>query len=270
MGEMVMSGRAWIRVAGVVAMGLVAGCGEDPSVNKPMAKTGPAVATAAPAGSNGAAPVGSNGAPTETPIAAGTPAVAGAAVAESNGAAPVEAAEPTAPAAGATMVAFSGANGSTIKFVGSKKIGGAHDGGFKAFTGTFVLPAAPEAPTLEKVVADIDMNSIWSDDEKLTAHLKNQDFFEVDKYPTARFETTSITSGGENGATHTLTGNLTLHGVTKSIVIPATVTISDGEVALKSEFVLNKEEFGMTFAGPGGVIRHEVVVKLDVKGAREG
>lgn len=256
---MVMSGRVWIRVAGVLAMGLVAGCGEDPSVNMPVAKTGPAVATAEPAGSNGTAP-------TETPIAAGPSAASEGGVAEST---PVEAAEPTAPA-GATMVAFSGANGSTIRFVGSKKIGGAHDGGFKAFTGTFVLPADSEAPTLEKVVAEIDMNSIWSDDEKLTAHLKNQDFFEVDTYPTARFETTSITSGGENGATHTLTGNLTLHGVTKSIVIPATVTISDGEVALKSEFVLNKEDFGMTFAGPGGVIRHEVVVKLDVKGTREG
>ncbi len=238
--------RKWM-IAGAVVSALFAGCGENPAENMPVAKANPPI-TAPPASTSEPEPT--------------TPGEGGVAVAE---------AEPEAVAATTTSplaLAFSNANGSTVNFVGSKKVGGAHNGGFKLFEGTLLTSAESDKPTLEKVTADIDAKSLWSDDDKLTEHLKNKDFFEVETYPTSKFESTSITSGGENGATHTVTGNLTLHGEIKSITFPATVTFGPEQVALKSEFVLNKQEFGMTFTGPGGVIRDEVVIKLDIKAPR--
>ena len=65
-------------------------------------------------------------------------------------------------------------------------------------------------------------------------------------------------------------GNLTLHGVTKSITIPATVKVEGDTLTLKSEFALDKNDFGMTNGGPGDVIRHEVVIKLDIKADKKG
>jgi len=157
---------------------------------------------------------------------------------------------------------------SKLEFVGSKKVGGSHNGGFKAFTGLFQL--ADGKPELKGLDVEIDTNSIYSDDEKLTGHLKAKDFFEVAAFPYAKFVTTEITPGGEKGATHTIVGNLTLHGVVKSIKIPAVVKVEGDSASIKSEFALNKNDFGMTYAGPGGVIREDVVVKLDIKAVKKG
>jgi polyisoprenoid-binding protein YceI len=212
----------------------MAGCGED------AAKDVPKVTTEAPK------PVPSDSAkPVETKEGA-TPAV-------------------VAPASSTALVIAPAT--SKIEFIGSKKVGGTHNGGFKAFNGTVEL--VDGKPDVKSIAVDIDTKSIFSDDEKLTGHLKNQDFFEVEKYPTAKFVTTEIKAGGDKGATHTIVGNLTLHGVTKSITIPATVTVVGDSMTLKSEFALNKNDFGMTFTGPGGVIRDEVVIKLDVKAAKK-
>ena len=171
------------------------------------------------------------------------------------------------PSAGAVVLAIDPAT-SKVEFIGAKKIGGSHNGGFKSFKGTAEL--ATDKPELKSIAVDIDTTSIFSDDPKLTEHLKNKDFFEVDKYPTATFTTTEIKPGGEKGATHTLVGDLTLHGVTKSITIPATVKVEPDSMSLTSEFALDKNDFGMTNGGPGDVIRHDVVIKLDVKAAKKG
>ncbi len=155
---------------------------------------------------------------------------------------------------------------SKIEFVGSKKVGESHKGGFKMFNG--VVEMVPGKPEVKSISVDIDTASIFADNDKLTGHLKNQDFFEVTKFPTAKFVTTEIKTGGDKGATHTIVGNLTLHGVTKSITIPAVVKVEGDALTLKSEFALNKNDFGMTFGGPGGVIRKEVVIRLDIKAAK--
>ncbi len=219
----------------------LAGCGEDPAANVPKAD----VAAPKP----------------EAPAAKPAPEVASVADPKTNEA-------PAAP--GAAVLAIEPGT-SKIDFIGSKKVGGSHNGGFKAFHGTAEL--VPGKPELKAIVVDIDTPSIFSDDPKLTEHLKTKDFFEVEKYPTAKFVTTEIKPGGDKGATHTLVGNLTLHGVTKSITIPAVVKVEGDTMSLASEFALNKDDFGMTFAGPPGappIIRPDVVIKLDVKAAKKG
>ena len=99
---------------------------------------------------------------------------------------------------------------SQIEFVGSK-VTGKHDGGFKAFTGTVDL--VNNKPEESKVSVDIDATSIYSDDDKLTGHLKSADFFEVEKYPKASFISTKITPDAAKGAeNYTVTGDFNLHG----------------------------------------------------------
>ncbi|MFO0954626.1 MAG: YceI family protein [Isosphaeraceae bacterium] len=155
------------------------------------------------------------------------------------------------------------ASASKIDFVGSK-VTGSHSGGFKTFSGSAELSS--DQSSLAKVSVEIDMGSTWSDDERLTGHLKSPDFFDVAKNPKATFVSTEIKPGGEKGATHTITGNLTLHGVTKSLSFPATVAVKDGALSLNSEFALNRKDFAINYPGRANdLIRDEVVIKLDVK-----
>ena len=68
-----------------------------------------------------------------------------------------------------------------------------------------------------KIRVEIDTNSVNSNHAERDKHLRSADFLEVSKYPTAVFESTSIVSTG--GGKADVTGKLTLHGVTKEIVI---------------------------------------------------
>ena len=68
-----------------------------------------------------------------------------------------------------------------------------------------------------------------------------------------------------------LTGNLTLHGVTKSISFKPEVSISDNEVTLKAEFDIMRFDFGIVYRGKvDDLIRDEVVIKLDIKATSVG
>lgn len=148
---------------------------------------------------------------------------------------------------------------SAIDFIGSK-VTGSHKGGFKKFTGELNVIEDRLVPAGNKVV--IDMDSTWSDSERLTGHLKNADFFDVPKFPTATFVTTAIEKGATNS---TVTGNLTLHGVTKQISFPATVLFTNGAVNLSAEFVLIRSDFDIKYTGKADdLIRQEVVLKLKV------
>ena len=77
----------------------------------------------------------------------------------------------------------------TITFVG-KKPDGKHAGGFKTVSGTAKVDGT-DLTTL-KLDATIDVNSIFSDDEKLTGHLKSPDFFDVKNHPKAMFKVTKV------------------------------------------------------------------------------
>lgn len=179
-------------------------------------------------------------------------------------AAPAEAAKPAAQE-GQEKLAISNEQ-SKVLFVGSK-VTGSHEGGFNKFNGTFHFDANNvEASRIE---VDIDMDSVWSDSDRLTGHLKSGDFFLVEEHPTAKFVSTAIKAGGEDGATHTITGDLTLRGVTKSITFPATLAIADEAVTAKAEFALPRKQFGIVYEGKADdLIRDDVLIKLDITAPR--
>ena len=112
---------------------------------------------------------------------------------------------------------------------------GSHNGTVKLASGMMAL--VDGALTGEFV---IDMNTITDADglTKLDGHLKDADFFDVEKYPTSKFVITSTEM--KEGKMH-VTGDLTIKDVTKSITIPATVSEVEGVTTFKSEtFELNR------------------------------
>jgi len=155
---------------------------------------------------------------------------------------------------------------SKVAFVGAK-VTGKHDGSFGKFTGKIDLSDGKVEGSLVSV--EIDTTSLTSDDEKLTGHLKSPDFFDVAKFATATFVSTGIKAGGDNGATHTVTGNLTLHGVQKSITFPAKIDVGAEAVTASAEFAINRKDFGIVYKGmPDNLIKDDVTIKLNVKAPR--
>ena len=84
---------------------------------------------------------------------------------------------------------------------------------------------------------------------KLEGHLKTGDFFEVDKYPTASLEITEVKAvEGQEGATHNITGNLTMKDQTKSVTLPAMVSYKDGVLEAKTpDFKIDRTEWGIVY-----------------------
>jgi len=160
--------------------------------------------------------------------------------------------------AGDRTFAF-GPEGSSIEFTGSK-VTGSHNGGFKNFTGELKVANGKLVDADNKVV--IDASSLLADNDRLTGHLKSPDFFGVAQFPTAVFVSTSIAPNTTNS---TVTGNLTLHGVTKEISFPAKIDVSANAVAVAAQFAINRFDFGIVYKGmPNDLIRKEVVLKLNV------
>lgn len=177
-----------------------------------------------------------------------------------------EAAQVASPAqtAGATKYAINAQN-SKIEFVGSK-VTGSHTGAFGSFTGTVDYAGDP---LKSRVSINIDMNSMTTDDPKLTEHLKTPDFFDVAKFPQSSFVSTEIRAGGEKGATHTVTGNLTMHGVTKAVTFPATIAVTPDTATVDSTFSINRRDFGINYAGAANnLIRDDVVLTLRIRATK--
>lgn len=176
--------------------------------------------------------------------------------------APSASTAPPSPPAGvpAAVIAAS----SRIEFVGAK-VTRDHKGGFREFSGS-VFWVDGKASSL---LFEIDMSSIFTDTEKLTGHLKTPDFFDVATYPKTTFSSTSIAempSGDSSGATHTISGILTMHGVDKAISFPVTVTSDATGVGATAEFTINRQDWGISYRGAADdLIKDEVLIRLDMK-----
>lgn len=157
---------------------------------------------------------------------------------------------------------------SKIEFTGSK-VTGKHDGGFKDFRG--VVDLVNNKAEDSKVSVEIVMDSLFTDTEDLTKHLKTGDFFEAEKYPKSTFVSTKIVADAAKGANnYTVTGDLEMHGTKKAVTFPATITVNDSAVEVKSEFSINRKDFQILYAGKADdLIRDDVVLRLDLKAPRK-
>lgn len=157
---------------------------------------------------------------------------------------------------------------SKVLFTGSK-VTGKHDGGFTRFKGTINLVNGKASES--GVAVEIETASVFTNEEKVTGHLKTADFFDVEKFPKASFTSTKIAPDTTKGAdSYTVTGDFELHGVKKTISFPATIKVGADDVSVNSEFSINRKDFGIVYAGQADdLIRDGVVIKLDLKSPRK-
>lgn len=152
---------------------------------------------------------------------------------------------------------------SSIRFVGAK-ITREHNGEFAEFDGAIRYAGAKPA----EITFDIDMASVTTDDAKLTEHLKSEDFFDVRRYPSANFVSSSLTElppGQQGDATHMLRGNLTMHGVTKEVAFPVKAEQTAEGVRTTASFTINRHDWGISYKGMADdLIKDNVLIKLDL------
>jgi polyisoprenoid-binding protein YceI len=110
-----------------------------------------------------------------------------------------------------------------------------------------------------------DMSTLEADHPKLTAHLKDEDFFDVANHPTATFEASKIAKGAAaEGMTHTVTGALTIRGTTKQVTFPAKIEVANGTVTANTQFTIDRQDFGVTYPGrPDDLVQDNVVLTID-------
>lgn len=142
-------------------------------------------------------------------------------------------------------------NSSQVNWVGTKPTG-QHMGTLQLSGGN--LAVVDGAITAGEFT--LNMNSITNTDmkagegkEDLEGHLKNNDFFEVEKFSTGKFVITDVkTAEGIADATHEITGNLTLKDQTKSVTLPANVNITDNKItAVTPSFTIDRTIWGITY-----------------------
>lgn len=130
---------------------------------------------------------------------------------------------------------------SSIDWIG-RKITGQHTGKIKISSGDLLV----NGNAIKGGSFVMDMNSMNSDSQKLTGHLKTDDFFSVEKNPTSKFVITKVTGAGKDRIS--VTGDLTIKGITQSISFPATVKKEGNAiVAVAKNVMIDRSKFDIRF-----------------------
>jgi len=143
-------------------------------------------------------------------------------------------------------------------------------GRFAKFGGTIKVDTADISKS--SVEVSIDVASINTDNESRDKHLKTADFFDVEKFPTITFKSTSVKEVAKGKLE--VTGDFTLHGVTKKITFPITNAgtgpgMKPGAVVagfIDGALVINRNDFGIkTYPGALG---DEVAISLNIEAGK--
>ncbi len=139
-------------------------------------------------------------------------------------------------------------------------------GKFPEITGEIIFDEKKMSESSVDVTIKID--SLVTGSEKFDAHLKSADFFDVKKFPTAKFVSKKVTATGKNKAK--VEGELTLHGVTKTVILEVKINKKGTSLVTQKETVgfsataqIKRSEFGIDYAAPG--ISDEVKLKIEVE-----
>jgi polyisoprenoid-binding protein YceI len=136
------------------------------------------------------------------------------------------------------------------------------EGWFKTFTAT--VTASGKDFTDAVVVMSADANSINTESEARDKHLRSADFFDVVKYPVIAFKSKTFTK--VNDANYKVTGDLTMHGVTRAIELNATCKLGTNptnkkEVAgFKITGEINRIDFGIGSSMPNAMVGDKVSI----------
>ena len=133
---------------------------------------------------------------------------------------------------------------------------------FHRFTGAI----ATQEGSVTAVSMNVAVDSVTSPHDRLTAHLLKEDFLWTERFPSATFDSTRITPGSpEEGATHTVTGTLEIRGKAKQITFPATLSVSESQVAANAEFAIDRQDFDVLYVGAADdLVQDSVVLTIEM------
>ncbi len=145
-------------------------------------------------------------------------------------------------------------------------------GKFSGLSG--VLSLNEGDPTLSSVEASIPVSTLTTGDEQRDGHLKSADFFDAEKFPALTFKSTKVAKAGEGELT--VTGDLTLHGVTKPVKFAVEGPSEPGKdpwgntrIGLSATTKINRKDFELgwnaTLETGGVLVGEEVTLTLDVQ-----
>jgi polyisoprenoid-binding protein YceI len=146
--------------------------------------------------------------------------------------------------------------GSLIKFK-IKNFGLETGGSFTGLNGSISFD--PKDLSKDSMNLSIDANTINTDNNMRDNHLKKDDYFDVQNYPTIRFVSTSITV--DKNAHFTATGQLTIKGTSKEIAIPFTAVAKNDGYIFNGEFKIDRKDFKV---GGSSTISNSLTVYFSV------
>ncbi|MCF7561810.1 YceI family protein [Sabulilitoribacter multivorans] len=168
------------------------------------------------------------------------------------------------------------AGASTIEWQGFKPTG-SHNGTISLESGTLNTTDGKISGGLFTIdmasIVDLDIPADKEGNAKLVGHLKSPDFFDVEKYPTAKFEITGI---NETEGKTMLSGNLTLKDATNNITFPVSVSQENDSITLASEtFTIDRSKWNVKFGSKSffddlgdKFINDDIELKIKVKAAK--
>jgi polyisoprenoid-binding protein YceI len=142
-------------------------------------------------------------------------------------------------------------------------------GEFKDYDGTVHFD--PKSPEDSKIDVTIQTASISTDNDMRDHHLKSPDFFDADKYPTITFKSTKVTTVSDNQ--YKVEGDLTIHGVTKNVVLDTTYDGSDVMMGapiagVSATTKIDRRDFGLvwnkTLESGNVMVGNDVTITLDI------
>ena len=146
-------------------------------------------------------------------------------------------------------------------------------GQFDKFSGTITIDGSD--PSTAKIDVTIDASSVDTHSDKRDMHLRSPDFLDATKYPTITFKSTKIEPAGSNWK---VTGDLTLHGVTKPVVLDVTgpsaqiMMMGAPRRGASATTKIDRQAFGVSFnktLDSGGlVVGNEIPISIEVEAVK--
>lgn len=159
---------------------------------------------------------------------------------------------------------------SNVKFTVTHLVVSEVDGSFKLFDGSMEVTKADYSDA--KINFTVDVNSVNTDNDMRDKHLKSEEFFAAEKYPTMKFVSTSFTPAGGNK--YKLAGNLTIRDVTKPVIFDVTYggtanAMGKTKAGFKAKTTINRFDYNLkwdkaTEAG-GLVVSKDVDLVVNVE-----
>lgn len=146
-------------------------------------------------------------------------------------------------------------------------------GGFGSFRGTITVAPDPLASAVE---ATIEVASVHTGDENRDNHLRSADFFDVETHPEMTFRSTAVRV---DGGDHVVVGDLTLHGVTRTVELALEFNGTSGDpwggtrAGFSAGTELSRKDFGLEWNAPietgGVVVGDKVKINLEIQAVKQ-